>query len=586
MPLNDWNDLTPTAVAVVVDDSTNTWTSVVSGPDSTISGEIGPNSLKGRIKIGTLGNYILLDPATPVQEFIESDIVRLRLGDLGDEDYGFELKDHNGNSIMKLDGSGSNTLCGFTVDETAGIYSGTGETRVQMKAGEGIWCGGTDLIDAPFSANYSGEVVCTNIEITGGVIQSRNWAEDAGMQINLNDATITVREADGLTIAAGADILFEHGGDIKFTSVTAPIACTATLVEIAGNVDAGTHSYKITYVNDTGETELGAISNIVTADATHEQIDLTDIPISTSTSVTKRYIYRTKAGGSEYYFCDNLDDNTTTIFRDNHSDAGLGDVATNKDNSSFGKIYVDGIVALSLSANCFIGIHAGDLNTYGYKNTIIGSESFIKNTIGYQNTGIGYGTLYNITEGDTNIAIGYLSGYSLTTGSTNIAIGCSALYSSLVGIGNIAIGNYSGAKITSGNTNIAIGTSSLFETTEGIRNTALGHYALNNIVTGDYNIGIGFAAGKYETGSNAFYVNNQDRTNTAGDKTKSLLYGVMAEAAANQKLTINGLLNQSVSKTPSSASDTGTAGDICWDADFIYVCIATDTWKRSAISTW
>lgn len=39
-------------------------------------------------------------------------------------------------------------------------------------------------------------------------------------------------------------------------------------------------------------------------------------------------------------------------------------------------------------------------------------------------------------------------------------------------------------------------------------------------------------------------------------------------------------------KTPSSATDTGTAGQICWDANFVYVCVATNTWKRSALSTW
>jgi hypothetical protein len=40
------------------------------------------------------------------------------------------------------------------------------------------------------------------------------------------------------------------------------------------------------------------------------------------------------------------------------------------------------------------------------------------------------------------------------------------------------------------------------------------------------------------------------------------------------------------SKTPSSASDTGNAGDICWDANYIYICTATNTWKRVAIATW
>lgn len=39
-------------------------------------------------------------------------------------------------------------------------------------------------------------------------------------------------------------------------------------------------------------------------------------------------------------------------------------------------------------------------------------------------------------------------------------------------------------------------------------------------------------------------------------------------------------------KTPASAGATGTKGEICWDADFIYVCTATDTWERVAIASW
>lgn len=38
--------------------------------------------------------------------------------------------------------------------------------------------------------------------------------------------------------------------------------------------------------------------------------------------------------------------------------------------------------------------------------------------------------------------------------------------------------------------------------------------------------------------------------------------------------------------TPSSAGATGVQGTIAWDADFIYICTATDTWKRVAIATW
>jgi hypothetical protein len=39
-------------------------------------------------------------------------------------------------------------------------------------------------------------------------------------------------------------------------------------------------------------------------------------------------------------------------------------------------------------------------------------------------------------------------------------------------------------------------------------------------------------------------------------------------------------------RTPASATATGATGEICWDANYIYVCTATNTWKRSALSTW
>lgn len=40
------------------------------------------------------------------------------------------------------------------------------------------------------------------------------------------------------------------------------------------------------------------------------------------------------------------------------------------------------------------------------------------------------------------------------------------------------------------------------------------------------------------------------------------------------------------SRTPASASASGNAGDICWDASYVYVCIATNTWRRMAHATW
>ena len=39
-------------------------------------------------------------------------------------------------------------------------------------------------------------------------------------------------------------------------------------------------------------------------------------------------------------------------------------------------------------------------------------------------------------------------------------------------------------------------------------------------------------------------------------------------------------------RTPASASATGNGGEVCWDSDYIYVCTASNTWKRAALSTW
>jgi len=47
-----------------------------------------------------------------------------------------------------------------------------------------------------------------------------------------------------------------------------------------------------------------------------------------------------------------------------------------------------------------------------------------------------------------------------------------------------------------------------------------------------------------------------------------------------------GAINIAIQKTPASATDTGTKGDIVHDANYIYVCTATDTWVRAALSTW
>jgi hypothetical protein len=70
------------------------------------------------------------------------------------------------------------------------------------------------------------------------------------------------------------------------------------------------------------------------------------------------------------------------------------------------------------------------------------------------------------------------------------------------------------------------------------------------------------------------------------DSSGRLLVGTSSDSGG-ALLQVNGdRVRIATAKTPASASDTGTTGEICWDANYVYVCTATNTWKRSAISTW
>lgn len=77
-------------------------------------------------------------------------------------------------------------------------------------------------------------------------------------------------------------------------------------------------------------------------------------------------------------------------------------------------------------------------------------------------------------------------------------------------------------------------------------------------------------------------INNVDNTS---DLNKPI--STATQNALNNK--INGTINTihlSTPKTPTSSTAIGTTGDICWDSNYIYVCVATDTWKRTEIATW
>jgi hypothetical protein len=145
----------------------------------------------------------------------------------------------------------------------------------------------------------------------------------------------------------------------------------------------------------------------------------------------------------------------------------------------------------------------------------------------------------------------------------SIALGDFALESTTTGSNNYAFGRSALNLTTTGSENLAFGGAALSSNVTGDKNTAIGGSALSQAL-GSRNVALGCSAGRYETGSDSLYIDNQDRTNNAGDKANALLYGTFAASAASQQLTINAgtvtLNGSAVTMASLTVNDNSTLG--------------------------
>lgn len=273
-------------------------------------------------------------------------------------------------------------------------------------------------------------------------------------------------------------------------------------------------------------------------------------------------------------------------------------------NNNFG--YQSGYTLTSGDYNNNFGISTGFSLTNGSYNNNFGRNAGYSLTTGTYNNNFGRDAGYSQTSAAYNNNFGYNAGYSLTTGTYNNNFGRDAGYSVTDGIHNNNFGyrsgytldggdynnNFgllSGFSLTSGSDNQNFGRSAGYSLTTGDNNTNIGREAGYSATTANDNVNIGFKAGYSETASDRLHIANTD--------TKSLLLGDFA----NNQLAIGGtaletptatldVIGDTIrlrnSKTPASASDTGNQGDLAWDSSYLYVCTATDTWKRASLATW
>jgi hypothetical protein len=149
--------------------------------------------------------------------------------------------------------------------------------------------------------------------------------------------------------------------------------------------------------------------------------------------------------------------------------------------------------------------------------------------------------------------------------------------------------------------NTGIGLYAGTDLTVGYGNVLLGYRAGENLTSGAYNILIGYhidapaiGTGNYMSIGNLIFGSGIDGIGTT-PSSGNIGIGI---ATPGTKLDVNGGVTASsftatgyefmvaTSSTVTTATDACTARAIRYDADFIYVCVAANTWKRAALASW
>ena len=66
----------------------------------------------------------------------------------------------------------------------------------------------------------------------------------------------------------------------------------------------------------------------------------------------------------------------------------------------------------------------------------------------------------------------------------------------------------------------------------------------------------------------------------------NFMANVNTNTVFNQILTANSIVLSNTTNEPASVSASGTKGEIRITSDYIYVCVAANTWMRAGLSSW
>ena len=233
-------------------------------------------------------------------------------------------------------------------------------------------------------------------------------------------------------------------------------------------------------------------------------------------------------------------------------------------------------------------------------NTVIGINAGKSATTGSNLTLIGRGAGQLVSSGSSVVAVGTLAAYGVTSAGSVTCVGHWAGYGSNSPnnclFGSLAF--FSVNNSVSGN-NCVFGASAARYYGSGmsaLTNAVGGVYIGQDVRTGANNVTneIVIGASAIGNGSNTATIGNTSTTLfvTTGQLRALGSYSTTSSAAANVAIDSSGNLTRSTSTmmrkvtVPSTATSSGALGDVAYDASYLYVCTAANTWVRAALATW
>lgn len=397
--------------------------------------------------------------------------------------------------------------------------------------------------------------------------------------------TVTTTSASTSVTGTGTLFLsnFQPGDSITFNGTNRIVSTITDNTTLTLTATAGANNTNVAYVNaSTNRGLLRADENDKVYK--HGRLFMNTVPLWAVTS----------------FGLDALQNNTQS------GNTAFGYRALQANTTSFGNTAVGSnalaAVTTTSGANTAVGYNALTANTAS-DNTAVGYTALSANTSGARNTAFGRETLTTNISGTENTAVGSQA-LRLNTSTGNTAVGYTALTTNAGGNSNTGIGWAAITANTSGNQNTGVGYGAMTRNTTGGLNTALGFRALDSNTTASNNVAIGAQAGQKVnagtgniTGSNSVFLGYDTRA-AADAQTNQIVIGYLGVGNGSNTTTIGNSsttdtwlggttkLHITLGTAPSSASDTGVAGTVIITTDYIYVCTATNTWKRTAISTW